>query len=272
MKKSTMIAAVFAASAFSALAADVYSSNVVGYTKLGINGSNYTMIGVQFQDVGGGDRTINELFKEPSEGAFVGGIAMGDSDQLQVWDPVTTGYKQYFFGDWAGEYGSEYDNLWYWEGDDANPTGDTLPPGAAVWFVSRGTNVNLAVSGEVVSTNVTVKLNGGNYTMVANPFPLALSLADVSVGGTIDWINSGLTGGVAMGDSDQLQVWDPATTGYKQYFFGSWNGEYGTQYDNQWYWEGDDANPATDTIPVGGAMWFILNRTATDTSVTFPAP
>ncbi len=273
MKKSTMIAAVFAASAFAAMAADVYSSNIVGYTKLDVNGSNFSMLGVQFQEVGGGSRAINDLFAEPAEGAFVGGIGLGDSDQLRVWDASIDGYKNYFFGDWAAEYGAEYDNLWYWEGDDANPTTDLLPPGAAVWFMSKSaTNVYVSVSGEVVSTNVTVTLNGGNFTMVANPFPVALSLSDVTASGTMNWIGCGLTGGIGLGDSDQVRVWDASIDGYKNYFYGNWNAEYGAEFDNQWYWEGDDANPTTDSIPVGGAAWFYLQETATDTNVTFPAP
>jgi hypothetical protein len=245
----------------------------VGYTKLDVNGSNYTMLGVQFQNVGGGSLKINDLFKEPAEGAFTGGSGMIDSDQLQVWDPAISGYKTYFFGDWAGEYGAEYDNLWYWEGDDSAATEDDLAPGSAVWFMSRsGADTTTTTAGEVVGSNVVVKLNGANYTMVANPFPVPLSLSDVSVSGTMDWINCGLTGGTGAIDSDQVQVWDPAISGYKTYFFGNWNGAYGTEYDNQWYWDGDDSTPTVDSIPVGGAAWFYLKETATDVNLTFPAP
>lgn len=272
MKKMLVASAALALVGMAAQAAEVTSSNVVGYSKLTVNAGTYSMLGVQFEAVGGGSMKINDLFAEPAEGAYVGGVGMGDSDQLQVWDPSTSGYKQYFFGDWAGEFGAEYDNLWYWESDDVNPTEDTLAPGAAVWFISRGVaDAEVAVSGQVVATDTDVTISAGTYTMVANPFPVPLSLADVTVGGTVDWINAGFTGGVGMGDSDQVQVWDPSTSGYKQYFYGDWNGEFGTEYDQQWYWESDDVNPTTDVIPVGGAMWFIL-RGASDVTVTFPSP
>ena len=272
MNKSTMIAAIFAASAFSAFAADVYSSNIVGYTKLTVDSGTFNMIGVQFQNVGGGSMKINDLFKEPAEGAFVGAPVFTEADQLRVWDPETGGYVQYFFGDWAGVYGAEYDNLWYWESDDANPTEDTLAPGAAVWFLSKsaGTNVLMSVAGEVVSTNYVVTLKGATFNMVANPFPVPLSLSDVTVSGTVDWINSGFTGAPVFTEADQVRVWDPVTGGYKQYFYGNWANAY-PGYDNQWYWESDDSTPTTDSIPVGGAAWFLL-KGATDVTVTFPAP
>lgn len=52
MKKSTMIAAIFAASAFAACAADVYSSNIVGYNKITLN-PGYNLVSAQFVPVGG---------------------------------------------------------------------------------------------------------------------------------------------------------------------------------------------------------------------------
>ena len=58
MNKSTMIAAIFAASAFSAFAADVYSSNIVGYNKLTLN-PGYNLIAPSFVNVGSKTRSAS---------------------------------------------------------------------------------------------------------------------------------------------------------------------------------------------------------------------
>jgi hypothetical protein len=268
MKKTTMIAALIALCAIGASAADVYSANVVGYTKLDIAADNFTMLGINFQAVGGGSLTINELFAEPVEGAFTGGEAFAVADQIRVWNPATTGYKNYFFGDWEGAWGAEYDRLWYWQDDDDDPTEDPLAPGAAVWYLSKGMNeTQVTIAGEVKSDAATITLAAGNFTMVANPFPVEVGINEFFA----EPEEGTFTGGEAFAVADQIRVWNPATTGYKNYFFGDWEGAWGEEYDRLWYWQDDDDDPTTDTIPVGGAVWY-LSRGASDVTFAVESP
>jgi hypothetical protein len=247
----------------------VESQNVVGYTTVDIAANTFSMVGVQFEAVGGGSNTIQNLFAEPSEGAFKGGAGVADSDYLQVWN--TSGYYvQYYFGDWSGAYGTQYDNKWYKDGNDAEPTTDKLAPGAAVWFSRTGVATSATMSGQVVtSATNTVVLAANTYTMFSNPYPIALSLADKTAGGTVDWINSGLKGGSGVADADYIQIWNTAGY-YVQYYFGDWSGAYGAAYDKQWYKDGDDASPTTDSIAVGGAAWIYHAGSALNLGIPSP--
>ena len=91
MKKTMMIAALFAASTFAACAADVYSSNIVGYSKLTVP-AGYSLSGGQFQTVGGEALSLSAVVPEAG---FVPG------DALRFW--TGAGYEE------IGFYNDDYD-------------------------------------------------------------------------------------------------------------------------------------------------------------------
>ena len=143
MNKSTMIAAIFAASAFSAFAADVYSSNIVGYSKLTIH-PGLNMIGAGFQIVGGtGGQDMQNIFVD-EDGVNVGGEAFYLADNIITWDPTAGGgiggYTTYYKYDSGGTY-PEYDNIWYFD-NEAEIT-DPLPVSQGFWYNHRGTGFTL---------------------------------------------------------------------------------------------------------------------------------
>jgi len=253
MKKLvTALALCAAVSAY----AQVESANIVGYTTVPTLAGTYTMIGGQFEGVGGGGMPIQSI-----KGSFVGGAGVADSDNLLVW--ANGAYKYYFFGNWSGVWGAEYDNLWYWENDDANPTEDLLMPGQGLWFLSRSGSAGTATfAGQVKlnSTNLSVLAN--TYTLFSNPYPVELSI------NSANFTVSSAQGGAGVADSDNLLVWSNGV--YKYYFFGNWAGVWGAEYDNLWYWENDDANPTTDKFQVGQAAWYLRRGTATTMSFTSP--
>lgn len=253
MKK--LVTALALCASFSAFA-QVESANIVGYTTVPTLAGTYTMIGGQFEGVGGGGMPVQSI-----KGSFVGGTGLVDSDNLLVWSNGS--YKSYFFGNWAGAYGAEYDNLWYWGGDDANPSTDVIMPGQGLWFLSRSGSAGTATfSGQVKVNNTNLSVLANTYTLFSNPYPTEVAINSASFAVT------GATGGTGLVDSDNLLVW--ANGSYKSYFFGNWAGAYGAEYDNLWYWGGDDANPTTDTFKVGQAAWYLRRGAATTMSFVSP--
>ena len=105
----------------------------------------------------------------------------------------------------------------------------------------------------------TVKAN--DMTMIGIQFTDTGSTDGIS----INSIKGDFTAGLSSGEADNLYVWD-ATKGYTVYFF--YRGEDpDPAYDYKWYDLENDAEPTTDKIAPGQAMWFVRLGTATD--VTF---
>lgn len=251
MKKSTMIAAVFAASAFSALAADVYSSNIVGYTKLsafGGSGEDYTMLACPFAPVGGGDVAIKNLFKDNS--VFLAGGAENVADTIKIWDGTT--YLTYIYSNDADPY------AWTSDQDSFTETEDTIPAGSAFWLYRRGAAIPaMLTAGEVIQTNVTVTVNGGGievYTQVGNPFVAPLPIKSISAP---DFVAGG-----AENVADTIKVWNGTT--YVTYI-------YSNDVDpSAWTSDQDSFTETEDTIPVGGGFW--IYRRGDATTATLPVP
>ena len=233
------------------------------------------MGGVQFQKVGGGAQTINDLIIEDSSKPLVGAGTYANADQLDVWDNASGRYDRYYFGDWGGGYAGweDYDKKWYPEGIDAAPAGDEIPVSTGFRLTRQSAAAaSIIMSGEVVATNVVVKLKAGTINQISNPYPVTLKLQDVSVGGNFDWINSGLAGAGTYANADQLNIWNPTTQKYDRYYFGDWGAGY-VSYNNQWYPEGIDAAPVTGIeVPIGGSLLINLNRSTSDVNLTLIAP
>ena len=233
-----------------------------------------TLGGVQFQKVGGGAQTINDLIMEDNTKPLVGAGIYGDADQLDVWDNASGQYNRFYFGDWFGDYGVEFDKLWYVAGDDEAPADNVLPLGAG-FRLTRQSKAAAAIImvGEVVSTNIVLTLKAGTLNQISNPYPISLKLADISNGGNFDWINSGFVGAGIYGDADQLMIWNPTTQIYDRYYFGDWAGEYGAEFDKQWYVAGDDTAPVTGIeIPAGASFIINLNASVNNVNLTLIAP
>ena len=117
-----------------AQAAEVVSSNIVGYNKITLN-QGYNLVGAKYVEVGGGDRGISKSFV--LDESFAG---YDDSykfkTRLQMWNGI--GYDTY---GWAGNSGTEVDDdpdLDYtWTDLDAEATNKKVGIGAAVWIIAE---------------------------------------------------------------------------------------------------------------------------------------
>ena len=258
MKKTTILAVALAAGLgySSAWAAEVVSSNVVGYQKLSIPANGYALLANPFVQVGTGSSeepagyAINDMFADDADNSTAGRTA-GLGDQMQVWDTATQGYTTYFYSSWV--------NKWALNSTPRAATTDSFEAGDGYWYLNRGdSEYNLTVSGEVSTGEVDVTLAPG-YTLVCNPFPADLPLN----GESVVFASEGATAGRTAGLGDNIQIWDVENQGYTTYFYSSWV--------SKWALNSTPRAATADSIPAGQGFWY-LNRGDSDITITLKSP
>ena len=231
----------------------VVSSSVVGYNTTTLLANDYTMFGVQFEDVQGGGVKFGDL-----SGNFFGGPSSGDADNILVWEDGV--YTIYYYGVWNDPDNPDWDNLWYGE-TDSDASDITISPGTACWYVRRSAApAALTLSGAVKVTPTTKTILGNDYTMFSNPYPTAIKFKDLTVASPF--------GGGSQPEADNIQVWDSGV--YTVYYYGVWNDPDNPDWDNLWYDE-SDADASDTEIGAGLACWYV-RRTSSPTTLSFASP
>lgn len=262
MNKSTMIAAIFAASAFSAFAADVYSSNIVGYSKVDLV-PGFTMVGVPFQAVGAtGTINIQDLVDTTGLVGYDWGTGTG-GDTLVIWDPLTQSYANEYT--WSGPDGpAGFQSVWL--DMVVGGVADVEIDVASAYFINSATPTNFVGSlvGEVaaVTAGDNVAFVTG-FTMIANPFPYVLDI-------NADMIPTGLVGydwGTGTG-GDTLVIWDSLTQSYATEY--TWSGPDGPEGFQSVWLDMVAGAVADEQVPVGGA--FFINTSGAGGTIDFAAP
>ena len=233
-------------------AAEVVSSNIVGYQKLSIPANGYALLANPFTVVGSDGETfpINDMFSD-DVGQSNGGMNAGAADQIQPWNTVAQGYSvTYYF--------SSRINKWAL-GNPNTPTTAALNPADGYWYYNKGSSpITLTVSGEVATNEVAVTLVPG-YTLVCNPFPVALPLN----GDSIDWATAGAHGGMNAGAADQIQPWNTEAQGYtKTYYFSSRISKWAL---------GNPNTATTESIEPGEGFWY-YNKGPESISIVLKSP
>ena len=126
MKKTALLAVALATCLgyVPAQAAEVVSSNIVGYTKVTVP-AGVTIVGQQFVAIGGGDQNIQTI---TADGLVDGGI-----DFIRVWNG--SGYDSY-------SYFSAEDNIAgtgkaAWGDDNWEPVNVSFDPGKGMWLSAQ---------------------------------------------------------------------------------------------------------------------------------------
>ena len=225
----------------------------MGYNTTTLLANDYTMFGVQFEDVQGGGVKFGDL-----SGNFYGGGSLGEADNIIVWIDGT--YYNYYYGVWGDPENPDWDNLWYDMGDtDASDV--TISAGTACWYLRRSAApAELTISGAVKVTPTTTTILANDYTMFANPYPTSIKFKDLTVAAPF--------GGGSLGEADNIIVWIDGT--YYNYYYGVWGDPENPDWDNLWYDMGD-ADASDVEIGTGIACWY-LRRTNTATTLSFSSP
>ena len=257
------------AAAVAAGAMAVESANVVGVTTVNATQGKFYMIGAQFEDVGGGEMSIQDFVT----GNFVGvdyddnSAFMQTAPKLQVWTPSDY-IMCYYLND---AYDADLDDGTVYEGwadGFGNYITDTVSAGMAAWFKDGNEACTLNVKGQVLGTDGTIQTTANKFFMVANPFPVATAINSAD----IEW--DGIVGvdyddnSAFMQTAPKLQVWTPSDYIMCYYLNDAYDADLddGTVYEG---WADGFGNYVTDNFPVGHAAWF---KAGTDVDITFAAP
>ena len=218
---------------------------------------------VNFTKPDGTAMTINEAFP------YVSGMTQGQSgaaDEIQIQNSSGTYDTYYMSNGKAGK--ATYDTVGKWvaDADMTQAATITLPPGTAFWYGSKSyaTPYTVTVAGGVITdVSKTIAINK-QYTHIANPYPVPLSL-----NGSIGYVE-GMTQGQS-GAGDEIQIQNDSGA-YNTYYMS--NGKAGkATYDTAGKWVADaDMTQATDaSIPVGKGAWY-KRQGATDFNIVITKP
>jgi hypothetical protein len=199
MKKLMMTAAVVACAGI--VSAQVFSDNIVGYSQQTLPAGGLLIVSSQF-----GDTTLGEAFTD-----------VAANSKAYIWNG--SGYIIVTFFAGYGWFDSGFASL------DATP----LPAGSALWIEDAGAGSTPIALGEVPgAATIDVSLING-LTMIANPYPVAITLGDLPT--------AGLAGG------EKAYVWNGSG-----YIIGTYFAGYG------WFDSGFASLDATP-LAVGQGLW-----------------
>ena len=229
-------------------AAEVVSSNVVGYSKITMNADGYTLIANPFVEVGTGDLIgIDDMFADDTTGA-TGGTSASAADNILVW--TGSGYETYYLRE------NKKAGTKFWVKGSTTATTDSLPEGGGAFYLNRAaTAAELTMSGEVRNEPQTITIAANGYTLVENPFPTPLDIQTFNVEGAI--------AGTSAAAADNILVW--TGSGYETYYLRE-NKKAGTKF-----WVKGSTTATTDTIaPYAG--FFYQSRGNEAFTVTIQPP
>ena len=244
-----------------AWAAEVVSSNIVGYEKVNLV-TGFNMVGVQFVQVG--TQSALPLSSATQLDASMAGF--NEDGEYATYIKIYESGKYETYG-WSGSSGTEYledetlDNKWL-NSDYEEPEGETMDKGAAAWIIAEKGGT-MTVSGEVPSTETVEASIASGFNMVANPYPGTVKVADFGV------LDSSFAGFDEDGNfANSLKVYADG----KYTTFG-WSGSSGTEFledptlDNKWL--NSDYEETDDTVDFGHGVWIIAEKAG---KITFTSP
>ena len=232
---------VFRPSPAPAQAADVVSSNIVGYQKLELAKDTYALSGIQFVSVGGSNASLNDLFT--SEVPF----------GTQIMFKGDSGYEYFNYLEEA--YDEENDDFVQgWADGDEYLVTDPSVNGTGFWVIAPAAT-EFVQSGQVDSAaTVTVSVEAGAYTMVCNPFPQGFNPNKVSWGADIAY-------------GTQIMVKGESGYIYYNYLEEAYD-EAEDDFVPGWA-DGDEYLVKSDIVGVGEGVWLVA-PSATSFTISNP--
>lgn len=266
MKKT--ITALAAIALAGSLYAAVESVNIVGYNTVTID-KEWTIIGVNFENVGSGEITINDAI--PFAEGMTKGNTTGTADNIQIQN-VSGTYDTYYMSNGKNVKGNTVTGL---EGNWAaasqyTPTEATIGSGTAMWYGAKNiaTPFNITVAGQVlVSATADTSINLV-AKHIANPYATDLALND-----GIPY-TEGMTKGNTTGSADNIQIQNDSGT-YDTYYMSNGKNVKGntvTGLEGKWA-AASQYTPADSSavIPVGKGAWY-LRRGESNFDITITRP
>ena len=249
----------------------ITSANTVGYSGATINAGQWYMVGVQFADVASATEVANfnsfiSTTCTPGEYGDGTDITMGNAPMIQVLKADGQSYDFFYYISDADDGNGNY-TATEW----VDELGFNLTAAAAqalskgFWFksITAGT---LTCAGQVSAlSDFERNVPAGQFEIVANPYPVALSLnAPTTSGFTPGEYGDGTD--ITMGNAPMIQVLKADGLSYDFYYYiGDADDGNGNYTATEWVDE-LGFNLTGTQVPVGAAFWI---KSATAGKFTF---
>lgn len=248
MKKRIVILgiALLAFVATFAVCEAVTGNNWVGYVKVQVPpGGQFTIVGVNFEAIGGGGIPLNEFI---STNSLNGNVFFTKADNVFLYDTAKAAYNQFYYHDGTFKNATQIGGM---------PAGTATNPivhnGDAFWLKSAGSSTEtneVFLMGEVMLDSESEQTMLSSFQLFANPYPTSFDINNDDY----DWIAAGAKDNAFYTKADNIFIWNGAQGEYDQYFL---------DVDGKWHDLGDNV-AANAIIPVGHGAWYKARGTFTN--------
>ena len=269
--KKLMMAAALAAFCGAVQADGISSANTVGYSGATINADQWYLVGVQFADVGSALETadFNSLLSTtctPGEYGDGSDLTFGNAPMIQVLKPNGLTYSFYYLISDADDGNGNYTATAWVDAEGFNLTSadlQTLSKG--FWFKSH-TAGTLNCAGQVSAlSSFERNVPGGQFEIVANPYPVALSLNAPAISGFTPG-EYGDGSDLSFGNAPMIQVLNANGLTYSFYYLISDADDGNGNYTATAWVDAEGFNITGTQVGVGAAFWI---KSATAGKFTF---
>ena len=269
--KKMMLGLTAAFCAAVSFADGVESANIVGYSTQTVAANQFYMIGVQLADVAGNGTSadFNSMLSTTCvPGTYGDGNdgTMNNAPMIQVLQPNGKNYSYYYYINDADDGTGNYTATAWVDIQGYNLDAEDLQTLSKGFWFKSATEGTITCAGQVFAVNSFERnVPAGQFEIVANPYPTALSLNDpITSGFTPGTYGDGNDG--TMNNAPMIQVLQSNGKNYSYYYYiddaddGAGNYTATEWVDIQGY------NLTGTQVPVGQAFWI---KSATAGKFTF---
>ena len=249
----------------------ITSANTVGYSGATINADQWYLVGVQFADVSSSTEVadFNSLLSTtctPGEYGDGSDLTFGNAPMIQVLKPNGLTYSFYYLISDADDGNGNYTATAWVDAEGFNLTSadlQTLSKG--FWFKSH-TAGTLNCAGQVSAlSSFERNVPGGQFEIVANPYPVALSLNAPAISGFTPG-EYGDGSDLSFGNAPMIQVLNANGLTYSFYYLISDADDGNGNYTATAWVDAEGFNITGTQVGVGAAFWI---KSATAGKFTF---
>jgi hypothetical protein len=188
--------------------------------------------------------TIDQV-QAMSSSPWVGNNSATSADQIQFYDNATAGYASYYLrADGA---------TWRKVGTTTTANKVAIPAGVGVFISKKTATTTLTAVGNVRQNDFATPLAVGLQLQAA---AVPIDVTPTSVGGTVA---NGWTGNNSATLADQIQVYNPSTSGYDSYYLRA--------DGTTWRKVGTTTAVTTTPVATSGQAYFVSRKTADNINI-----
>ena len=269
--KKLMMAAALAAFCGAVQADGITSANTVGYSGATINAGQWYMVGVQFADVASATEVANfnsfiSTTCTPGEYGDGSDLTFGNAPMIQVLKTNGKNYDYFYYISDADDGEGNYTATAWVDAEGFNLTSAAAQAlSKGFWFKSH-TAGTFTCAGQVSAlASFERNIPGGQFEIVANPYPVALSLnAPTTSGFTPGEYGDGSD--LTFGNAPMIQVLKANGKNYDYFYYISDADDGNGNYTATEWVDAEGFNLTGTQVGVGQAFWI---KSATAGKFTF---